>query len=244
MIHPRMMSVAAVVWAGLAAPVVNAKTFADGNFNLADYDITQLQTGGGSIDVSASSTAGQPAPSLTIITTTPASPQTQFNATEYFLGKAFTYDPTVEGAISSIDWSLDVYASIPNFNIAFLGGAIIVKQNGNIYIHGANVAPIQGVFETAAQSGVKQNNFNLMVDLTTGATNSSLHPDFSSGVMQFGTISGWMMPVGLGPATVDVKLDNLRIDVTAVPEPDTLALLLSGLVMVGLGSKIRRRQQA
>ena len=66
-----------------------------------------------------------------------------------------------------------------------------------------------------------------------GTTALSFSPSVSSAN---GLILRW------GPDSYDVGIDNIQFSVTAVPEPDSLALVGSGLLVAGLAARRLRRQ--
>jgi hypothetical protein len=220
----------------LALPAAAAPTFADSTFNLADYTITKsLQSGTGVVSQSAS--GGNPGSALEIDYTVPAAPPfTNTYGNIYFLNNGFTYDPSVDGALSSIAWSMDKKTTIlqPSNFVLVNGQSFLVLQGGNYYAAAVGLASTQGVYQTASLT-TSFSDFSLVTDMAAGTVNSALHPSFAAGLMEFGFRNGY----GIGPQTaaqLQVFEDNFSVTLTpavaAVPEPQTFALLLPGLALL------------
>jgi hypothetical protein len=229
MIRPLAFAAAACL-----ANAATAKNFSDTEFDLANYTISTFQTGGAVIDIAQNALAGNPGATLIVATATPATGGTTFYSREYFLGRSFTYDPASEGAIGSVSWSLDVsfQALSAGFNLVSLGAGIVVSQAGNLYVSGAALPLRQGVFQTAQAGGLAASAFDLVTNLTTGATNAALHPNFAAGAMQFGTLAGLYISPGSPAHRALVKADNLSISISPVPEPSQYAMFAIGVALL------------
>jgi hypothetical protein len=223
---------------GMAAANV---TFSDSTFNLSDYSISKYQTGGADITVSQTLAGGNPGAALQVDTHIPATAVSAFYTTEYLVNNTFQYDPSLQGAIDSIEFTYDAYGAISR--PASHAVAVVLTQGGNIYSY-VNVISgptLGGTFATAHAVGLKAEDFSLITDLKNiTAVDPTQHPSFSSGTLGFG-IPGFLYANGFFgvPDTSSVfKVDNLTFTVSAVPEPETYAMLLAGLWL--LGWRLRR----
>src|SRR5262249_52883994 len=101
-----------------------------------------------------------------------------------------------------------------------------------------------GVYTPASVSGAVASDW-FQIDPVTGAVNSGSHPDFSASgsVIQFGVVGAASFSSTGHPAgTIDIRFDNLSIDIHSVPEPSSLVLAAAGLL--GFVVFARRRKIA
>ncbi|SCY05123.1 PEP-CTERM protein-sorting domain-containing protein [Nitrosospira sp. Nl5] len=219
-------------------------TFSDSTFNLSDYSISTYQTGGADITVSQTLAGGNPGAALQVDTHIPASSNQIFYTTEYLINTTFQYDPSLQGPIDSIEFTYDAYAALSR--PASDAIAVVLTQGGNIYSYVEVISgpTLGGTFETVHAAGLKAADFSLITDLKNiTAVDPTQHPDFASGVLGFGVpgfyyVSGFF---GVPDISSVLKVDNLSFTISAVPEPETYAMLVAGLGLVGfLG---RRKNQ-
>lgn len=150
---------------------------------------------------------------------------------------ATTYDPSSQGALTSIDFEADVLgASGDVLSFAAAGIGFVLIQDGDLYI-----APV--TFDVATWSPVAR--LGLVPSDFTNTLDPGTSPDFSAsgGVIQFAVVYG--AATTPGPA---VLLDNLRVTVaTAAPPavpgllPGGVSLLIAGLVATGVRAHRRRK---
>lgn len=218
---------AAGVVPAAAAPIV----FSDGTFNLADYSQVLFQSGPATITPSQIAAGGNPGFALQILYDVPNSSIVPFNSISGFRRPSFTYDPLTQGALASIDASVDKYFDIPDaVAVGVNTFRPLIFQGGNYYLAAVSVLPfVEGVYVSAGATGLVASDFNLFA-FPTGPFNPALHPDFSGGPMEFGFASGLTFNVQTGAnRTADFRHDNLRLQLNAVPEPASALLVLSGL---------------
>ncbi len=211
------------------APTWASTTFTDNTFNLSDYSTRIEQTGGATIDISHTLTGGNPEAALQILTNVPSGPAT-FRGNEYLLNKSFIYDPATQGVIQSIGYSEDVFINFTGISIGSKGGDLLIYQNGNYYVNFSSLPAVNNVWGTVNTENLGASSFNLISNLTTGATDSLQHPNFTNEILQFGIVSS-VFDNGSHPAfTSDVRLDNLSINISSVPIPAAFWLMSSALV--------------
>lgn len=226
-------SLVGLTFSSMAAASV---TFSDGTFNLSDYSISTYQTGGADITVSQTLVGGNPGAALQVDTHIPATAVSAFYTTEYLVNKTFQYDPSLQGAIDSIEFTYDAYGAISR--PASHAVAVVLTQGGNIYSYVDVISDptLGGTYVTAHAAGLKATDFSLITDLKNiTAVDPTQHPSFSSGTLGFG-IPGFLYGngfFGIPDTSSVVKFDNLSFTISAVPEPETYAMLLAGLGLIG-----------
>ena len=166
----------ALLWfsgAAMAQPV----TIADSEFAPADWmPIVTKTTGGASQSVSQSASGGNPGAYRAMIHSLP--PNSNIVVVHEFLGAS--YDPSAQGAISSLDYREDHREFNPPFAGAAIGAKPALRQGG-VWYFGPDLT----------FNGLSWQSVNL-----TGLTNMDFsgpggsHPDFSAsgGVINFGFV--------------------------------------------------------
>ena len=165
-----------------------------------------------------------------------------------FIDNALSYNPTTQGAISSITASADKMLSttVGNNPSGGTGGNSfrpMIVQGGNFYlaaISGPGV-PEPGTtgWNTLFQAGLTASAF-LQYDFSTG-TFGTANPDFAGGPMLFGLgqLSGFFPGY-----TATADYDNLSFTLVPTPLPATLPLFATGLGALGLLGWRRKRKAA
>jgi hypothetical protein len=212
--------------------------FADGTFNLADYDVSVYQTGGAAIAVQQTMTGGNPDAALQVLTRAPTD-GAPLRSREYLINPTFLYDPRTSGAISGISFSTDNYGMLSDGSRANWEAQLLILQDSELYIYQASLPAVFGSWVTGGGSNLQAADFNLLTDLTGRGVDTSRHPDFAGGSLLFGISVGYAPGVANG-LTWDRRVDNLRIDVSAVPEPGTLLLVVTGMLVLLRRSRTSR----
>jgi hypothetical protein len=154
------------------------------------------------------------------------------------VNSTFSYDPLTEGAILSIDASVDKDLT----SAATLGNTFrpMIEQDGNYYLAAIAGPGLTGPgstgFDTISQNGLVATDF-LQYDFSTG-TFGTANPNFAGDPMLFGLGS-----IASGSAfDATVVYDNLSLDLSTapVPEPSSVWLLVTLLAFAGLA--LRRRE--
>jgi len=248
------------MFSGMAAANV---TFSDSTFNLSDYSVSKYQKGDTTADITVSqiSTGGNPGSALQIETHVPIAYGQSISTAQYLINPTFRYDPSVQGAITAIDASIDVsgqvlvngspspYTPIGGSNG---GGLVLISQAGNIYTNLIGVVgpPVVGTgdYSTIHATDLKATDFGLVTDLAMFTVDKTQNPSFSSGIIELG-VPGYLSysnPFGfvIPEISATAKYDNLNFTVTSVPEPETYAMLLAGLGLVGLIARRKNQLKA
>jgi hypothetical protein len=160
-----------------------------------------------------------------------------------FVNNTFSYGPSTEGAIFSIDASVDKDGIIEGITATF-GNTFrpLIEQDGNYYlasITGASFnAPGTSGFVTISRSGLVAADF-VQFDFTTGVFGTAT-PNFAGDPMLFGLAQ--ITSVGGYPPSPQLAQDynNLSIDIAPVPEPSSVWLLVGMLPLLGLALRRRR----
>ena len=151
---------------------------------------------------------------------------------EGLVNNSFSYNPSNQGAINSIGASADkLFSSSPQFNLTSNFFRPLIFQDGNYYLGAITLPTTQDQYLTGSASGLVATDF-LLFDFNTGLFGTQ-NPNFAGDLMQFGVANR----VTISPFVPDIttstqNYDNLSITV-ATPEPGTLLLLGSSLVVVG-----------
>jgi len=226
----------------LAASSFADTTFTDSTFNLANYSGTATYESDPSIGVvhdqcsSCGNPAGPTNTALQLEFTLPNGGVTVFA----LVNSTFTYNPGTQGAIVSIDASVDkdITLSVPANPGNVFGNAFrpVIEQDGTFYlagIAGPNFTGGTTGYVTFPPTGLVASDF-VSFDFATGAFGSA-NPNFAGDPMLFGLAQGISFADAIN---VEADYDNLSF-VVHTPEPSTL--LLMGLGLAGLAVVSRRR---
>jgi len=203
--------------------------YSDGTFNLSDYtNPFTIQSGPMIYSMSQCSSCGDPGQALsTVFTlTTPNSASSEVDIG--LINTNFTYTPSTQGTIGSIDASVDNSTSsifVPSYNV-FLP---LIEQDGNFYDAEFLAGPGDSGFVNLSES-LLASDF-LQLDTTTGTTIAGSHPNFAGDTMEFGLIvtDG---SIALPSFTQTIVNDNLTFDIAPVPEPSSLILMAATLAFL------------
>jgi hypothetical protein len=221
-----------------AAPMAQATVvFSDGTFNLADWNTTKYYWGnGGAITLSQIATGGNPGKFLEIdhyVQPASADPSVVFGL---HLRDGATYNPSVQGEITSIDLSVNfenLYTTAAGMAFGFT-----LKQDGKVYNNFRSLSGTTTGWQLDMHLGLQESSFGLW---TPGADNFSAdfsqNPDFSTtgSSIEFGLFTYNGHTESDNPSIKNVGFDNWTVAI--VPEPTTFAITALG----GLLLKKRRK---
>ncbi len=200
-----------------AATLWGDVTFTDTTFNVPDYTISYYKTDP-SIEITVQQTqnGGNPGQALEILYTFPPISGNDFVG---LARSSFSYDPSAQGAIQSISFSIDKYSTYtgcdtPTCQLGTNTARPTILQNGQFYMAVINIPGPAATYITA-KATLRATDFGLF-DFTSGNLNTAVNPNFSSGVMQFGFTNRYMFQFDQ-TSQADVRYDNLAITVHSTP---------------------------
>lgn len=185
-----------------------AITFSDGTFNDDDWTVTVLTTGtGATASASQSASGGNPASLRHIVHQVPSGASIHV----FHERASAVYTPSVQCAISSIDYSEDAIMFIENLNGMRTGPAL--RQGTNVFVYDALRTP-ETNWTTKVATNLTAASFALVSPGFPAFTNNAVHPDFSATApaIQFG-----FFRANSNAGTRDGGIDNWTVTVRYVP---------------------------
>ncbi len=192
----------------------NALTFSDGTFNNEDWTLNVITEGnGGTVTASQQTSGGNTGSYRQTIDVMNPSPS---SVRGYHLQKSAVYNPSLQGAIISIDGSRN-----SKMFVGFGAGqdtGFALYQGGNYFMYHI-VDSNTSVWTNYSKTGLKAEDFFVFLSPT-------LHPDFSTsgGPITF----GYMTSNSAGPYSITNGVDNWSVTLNTAPVPLPGALILFG----------------
>jgi hypothetical protein len=156
------------------------------------------------------------------------------------------YDPATSGAISFIDFSMDLLEDPTVFSTS--GYSFVVEQNGTRYFS-ESFSFSNSAWQNFQNTGLTAADFDTNpVFSVPGGVRDGNQPDFAAGAstLTFGYALGNRL--GLGGATSGTlvhRVDNWSVTIHAVPVPAAVYLFASGLMgLAGAASASRSRRKS
>jgi hypothetical protein len=192
--------------------VTASTVFTDSTFDLANYTIDTYQSGSVTINTFQTLTSGNPDAALqTIISETVSLAAS--STTQIFMNNSFIYDPGTQGAIQSIDVMRDTFIDLQYMPLESHFGTAILSQNGNYYVYTKSLPAVNGAWLSFSGCGLQASDFDFVTDPLTAATDPTRHPDFTSGVIQFGLAIHTDIQGSLAQPVSDIRADNMSYTV-------------------------------
>ena len=224
-LSPAAAAVAFSALALLATPALADVSFFDGTFNDADWTAAKF------IDTTAGASATFTAAQVATGGNPGSYRNTDMNFTLGAIGVAHlsnssTYDPTTQGAVSTIDFSYDLLVTNPHVPNAAVRYDILLVQGGVRY-----ATTFFGDLITAPPGWTHFSHPSLtasdFIDYASGGFGTA-NPNFSAagGLIEFGYVTR-NSSTG-ATVTTHSGIDNWNLAVHTVPEPSTAASLAFG----------------
>jgi hypothetical protein len=244
----RISSLCLFLAAGLPSLFANVIVFSDGDF----------QTGWSSTTITDQNTTG----TTTYVTTNPATggnpnffrqeTHTSVQASGaptlaalHFgnLNSAANYNPSVQGAITSLSFRYDLLHiddTVPGFRQVIVGYGLLAEQNGRYYrAYFGDHGPVGASWTPFSHAGLTSASFHEIFNSGTYPhVNAASNPDFSAAGSNINF--GYVVANGFsGAINGNTGIDNWQVTITNdVPEPATFAI--AGAALLGI-AMLRRR---
>jgi len=223
-----------------AAARVDAGTisFFDGTFNDADWNNTKILDPGGTASFTAFQVGSGGDPG-SFQETNQTITSTDFIGVSH-LNTGFTYNPSVQGAITSVNFSSGQIEFSPLGGLE-VGYSLLLFQDNTYYIAASDNLN-ESSWTTFSTNGLTASSFTLDFAGDALPGPGPAEPDFSStgDPIEFGFFSG-NTPVG-DSLTTSSGIDNLSItlNIQSTPEPASVMLLTGGLAILAFVKWLRR----
>lgn len=210
-------------------------TFTDNNFNLSNYSESSVFKTSPKDKVSWSQcpNCGHPAQALRIRMKLPTA--LDLGAVG-FANNTFTYNPQTQGAIASIDASVDkkIITNIPVNSTTVFNNTFrpLIEQDGTFFLAAIPGPTFNGGntrWNTLSQNGLEATDFT-QFNFSTG-TFGTAHPNFDGDQMFFGL--GQLTQFGVSHVAFKAIYDNLTFRINRAPDSgSTLVLSLSSVALL------------
>ncbi|MCR5864077.1 PEP-CTERM sorting domain-containing protein [Aquincola sp. J276] len=183
--------------------------------------------------------AGQPGGALLYNAVLRAPGQAVVTSSAIAITKDLVYSPAHDGRIGTLDYSQSLNVDASDIGLVSATSAFLVSQVVDglqaVYAHAVPVNPVFGQWQTVTASGLVAADF-VRVNLSTGQLLHGEHPTFDATLpTTFGIGVGAVLDnqgTGFSRARVQVRIDNLLVSVTPVPEPSSVWMCLAGLALL------------
>jgi hypothetical protein len=148
-----------------------------------------------------------------------------------------SYDPSTQGAVAGVQFDFEGFSLVGN-TAGAVGYGALIEQDGMFFLSGFGQTLDGAGFETFGGSVLSATDFAKVVGGT--GVDTTMNPDFSAagGVMKFGFFAS-NGTFGT-PSVNEGGVDNWSVEITEVPAPPALALIVpvvASLLTRGLRSR-------
>lgn len=207
------------------ASTAQAQSFSDSTFNNADWGAINYQFGSATFTAQQTPTGGNPGSGREV--THVLGDGTAIGIVHLFIPINIFTGP---GGISSVSYSLDCLAPQGQ-----MGVGLALYQDESLYV--ADYTAVGGSsWQTKGATGLTESMFGLVDVSPSSVANMSINPDFD--LVNSNISLGFFTANSGGPATISGSFDNFNVEVDAVPEPATMALL----ALPAIAAMRKRRQ--
>ncbi len=177
------------------------------------------------LDGRASDIVGHPSPGTLLAFSAPNSSALETATIAYPLDTDFVFNPSRGGAATSIDFDVDVLPQVVDGTSELRVTLAIVQDKPFLAETAGGSTGTGSTWQVIGDTGLRAGDFSA-VDGSAG------HPDFSQ-PFQFGyAFTGQYSTEGLD---VQIGVDNMHVQITTVPEPSSVVLVLAMGAAVVLG---------
>ena len=233
----------AAMFPAMAGTIVSDGTFAPSDWSLTSYN---AYGNGGTVTATQETSGGNPGDYRLIQEAVNGAPSgsTSSSVVGVDIYTAASYDPSISGPLTSLDFSIDAECPANGGSCFGQGQGVFAAlvQGGNTYVDFLGVTNANSSWNTLTADGLTAASFGLLDFSSGGYSNPSVNPDFTAGgaPIAFGFATYNSTGTGDSGYEIDAGYDNFRID--AVPEPVSLVLLATALTGAAIGR--RRRTEA
>lgn len=244
---------AAPLW-GLSALCMAPALAAAVSLSETDWAVRSLETRDWSSDGTSSSfqrlaNGGQPGAALVYNAVLRAPAQSTATTSAIVIATDLVHAPTRDGRIGSLGFSQSLNLGTTDVDRVRATAAFLLAQEVGgvqaVYLHALPAALAFDRWLTVSASGLVAADF-LRLDLLTGQLLPGQHPVFDAALpTTFGIGLGGVLDNGGSNflrERLQVRIDNLVVTVSPVPEPSTVWMGLAGLAL--LMAALRRSAQA
>jgi hypothetical protein len=230
------------VYALAAQPAAALSTvLSDGTFNDTTAAPIFTQSTGGTIGATVCVSCGNPGAAIQGLFNFPIGATGPFSSSTGMLDNLLSYDPALQGAITSITATADKNVTVTGVTgFQANGFNLLIEQDGTFYRASGNQIPFNCVSSISCSSGflaastpvLTASDFSLY-DFSTNTSNSLVHPNFAGDAITFGVFFANGSNIVAG-TSVTAVYDNLSFTIQSVPGPIAGAGL-PGLILAGGG---------